>query len=235
MSHGSIAGHCRNVQRCYELDFCDTVLQFASLSFDVSLEEVLPTLIVGARLVVMGVNIWPPAELHRKIAEFELTVLNLPTAYWQELAREWADVSDLAPKIEPRLFIVGGDTMLPDALMLWQRTPMRSIRLLNAYGPTETTITATVFEVAPHPDANTTYRRVPIGRPLANRAIYILDQHRNPVPIGVHGRLHIGGAGLARGYLDRPDLTASAFVARPFSGEPGGTNVPDRRPGSVSG
>jgi thioesterase domain-containing protein/acyl carrier protein len=62
---------------------------------------------------------------------------------------------------------------------------------------------------------------VPIGRPLANRAIYILDQHRNPVPIGVHGRLHIGGAGLARGYLDRPDLTASAFIADPFSAEPG--------------
>jgi amino acid adenylation domain-containing protein len=221
VSHGSIAGHCRNVQRCYELDSCDIVLQFASLSFDVSLEEILPTLIVGARLVVMGPNFWPPAEFHRKIAEFELTVLNLPTAYWQDLAREWANIPDLASNIQPRLCIVGGDAMLPDALMFWQRTPMKSIRLLNAYGPTETTITATVFEVAPHPDETAVYRRVPIGRPLANRAIYILDQHRNPVPIGVHGRLHIGGAGLARGYLDRPDLTASAFIADPFSAEPG--------------
>ncbi len=90
----AIAGHCRNVQSTYELDSRDVVLQFASLSFDVSLEEILPTLIVGARLVVMGTNVWHPAEFHRKIAEFGLTVLNLPTAYWQELAREWADVPD---------------------------------------------------------------------------------------------------------------------------------------------
>ena len=221
VSHGAIAGHCRNVQRYYELDSRDVVLQFASLSFDVSLEEILPTLIVGARLVVMGTNVWHPAEFHRKISEFGLTVLNLPTAYWQELAREWADVPELVPNIQPRLFIVGGDTMLPDALKLWQQTPVNSIRLLNAYGPTETTITATAFEIAPRPGENTTYQRVPIGRPLANRAIYILDRHGNPVPIGVHGHLHIGGAGLARGYLNRPDLTAEKFVPDPFSAEPG--------------
>ena len=98
VSHGAIAGHCRNVQSTYELDSRDVVLQFASLSFDVSLEEILPTLIVGARLVVMGTNVWHPAEFHRKIAEFGLTVLNLPTAYWQELAREWADVPDAGPE-----------------------------------------------------------------------------------------------------------------------------------------
>jgi amino acid adenylation domain-containing protein len=221
VSHGSIAGHCRNAQRYYELDSRDVVLQFASLSFDVSLEEILPTLIVGARLVIMGTNVWPPAEFHRKISEFGLTVLNLPTAYWQELAREWAGVPELVPNIQPRLFIVGGDTMLPEVLKLWQRTPVNSIRLLNAYGPTETTITATAFEIAPRPGENTTYQRVPIGRPLANRAIYILDQHGNPVPKGVHGHLHIGGAGLARGYLNRPELTAEKFIPDPFSAAPG--------------
>jgi len=191
------------------------------LSFDVSLEEILPTLIVGARLVIMGPNVWHPAEFHRKISEFGLTVLNLPTAYWQELAREWAGVPELVPNIQPRIFIVGGDTMLPDVLKFWQRTPVNSIRLLNAYGPTETTITATAFEIAPRPVENTTDQRVPIGRPLANRAIYILDQYSHPVPIGVHGHLHIGGVGLARGYLNRPDLTAEKFVPDPFRAEPG--------------
>ena len=192
------------------------MLQFASLSFDVSLEEILPTLIAGARLVVMGPNIWQPAEFHRKISEFGLTVLNLPTVYWQELAREWAGVPALVPNIQPRLFIVGGDAMPPGALKLWQRTPVNSIRLLNAYGPTETTITATAFEIALRPGQNTTYQRVPIGRPLANRAIYILDQHNNPVPIGAQGNLHIGGAGLARGYLNQPELTAEKFLPDPF-------------------
>ena len=221
VSHGSIAGHCLNAQSIYELNSDDAVLQFASLSFDVSLEEILPTLIVGARLVIMGENIWHPAEFHRRISEFGLTVLNLPPIYWQELAREWAVAAKLVPNIQPRLFIVGSDTMLPEVLKLWQRTPAKSIRLLNAYGPTETTITATVFEVISRPGANTTYQRVPIGRPLGGRAIYILDQHDNPVPIGVHGHLHIGGAGLARGYLNRPDLTAENFIPDPFSAKPG--------------
>ncbi|HEV2436447.1 MAG TPA: amino acid adenylation domain-containing protein [Verrucomicrobiae bacterium] len=221
VSHGSIAGHCRNAQRLYELDSRDVVLQFASLSFDVSLEEILPTLIVGARLVIMGTNLWPPAEFHQKLSEFGLTVLNLPTAYWQELARAWAGVPELVPNIQPRLFIVGGDTMLPEVLQLWQRTPVSSIRLLNAYGPTETTITATAFEITPRPGEPTTDRRVPIGRPLANRVAYILDPHGHAVPIGVPGHLHIGGTGLARGYLNRPELTAEKFIPDPFSAAPG--------------
>jgi amino acid adenylation domain-containing protein len=217
VSHDAIAGHCRNVQHAYALSSHDGVLQFASLSFDVSLEEILPTLLCGARLVVMGTNVWHPAELQRKIAEFGLTVLNLPIAYWQELAREWAGVPDLAANIQPRLFIVGSDTMSPAALDLWRQTSMRSVRLINGYGPTETTITATVFEIA----ENTTYQRVPIGRPLANRTIAILDRHGNLVPIGVRGYLHIGGASLARGYLNRPELTAEKFIPDPFSAVPG--------------
>jgi aspartate racemase len=221
VSHGSLASHCRDVQRYYELDPSDRVLQFASLSFDLSLEQILPTLIVGARLVMMGSDVWHTAEFHRKISELGLTVLNLPTGYWQELAREWADVPDVALGIRPRLFVVGGDIMLPDALRLWQRTPMNSIRLLNAYGPTETTITATVFEVRPRPSEITAFQRIPIGRPLVNREIYILDRYGNPVPVGVPGELHIGGLCLARGYLNRPDLTAEKFIPHPFGTEPG--------------
>jgi amino acid adenylation domain-containing protein len=221
VSHGSITDHCRSAQRYYELDASDGVLQFASLSFDVSLEEILPTLIVGAKLVVMGTDVWHPAEFHRKISEFGLTVLNLPSAYWQELARQWAGVPELVPNIQPRLFIVGGDTMLPDGLNLWQRTPVNSVRLLNAYGPTETTITATAFEFSPRLSENRPFQRIPIGRPLANREIYILDNYGNPVPVGVPGELHIGGVGVGRGYLDRPELTAEKFVPNPFGEEPG--------------
>jgi amino acid adenylation domain-containing protein len=221
VSHRSIVDHCQSVQQYFELNSLDAVLQFTSPSFDVSLEEILPTLIVGARLVIMGASVWHPTEFHRKISQYGLTVLNLPTAYWQELAREWADVPELVPNIQPRLFIVGGDTVLPGALKLWRRTPAKAIRLLNGYGPTETTITAAIFEISSPAGEGTTYERVPIGRPLANRAIYILDQWGNPVPIGVSGQLHIGGAGLARGYLNRPDLTAEKFVRDPFRAEPG--------------
>ncbi len=221
VSHGSIADYCRSAQRYFELDASDGVLQFASLSFDVSLEEILPTLMVGAKLVVMGTDMWQPAEFHQKISEFGLTVLTFPTAYWQELARQWAGVPELVPSIQPRLFIVGGDTMLPDGLDLWQRTPVNAVRLLNVYGPTETTITATAFEFSPGLCENRTFQKIPIGRPLANREIYILDNYGNPVPVGVPGELHIGGVSLARGYLNRPELTAEKFVPNPFSEEPG--------------
>ncbi|HVB55147.1 MAG TPA: amino acid adenylation domain-containing protein [Candidatus Acidoferrales bacterium] len=221
VSHDSIGEHCLSVQKYYELEASDGVLQFASLSFDLSLEQILPTLIVGARLVMMGAEVWHATEFHKKVAEFKLTVLNLSTGYWQELARAWTDLSDLVPNIQPKVFIVGGDTMLPEFFELWQRTPMRSIRLINAYGPTETTITATAFEIIPRPRENSTFQRIPIGRPIVNRETYILNKYGNPVPVGVAGELYIGGACLARGYLNRADLTAETFIPNPFSRGPG--------------
>lgn len=221
VSHASIADHCRNVQSYYQLDSTDRVLQFASLSFDLSLEQILPTLIVGARLVMMSADVWHPTEFHKRIAELGLTVLNLSTGYWQELAREWADVPELIRGIEPKVFIVGGDTMLPEFLELWQRTPVSSVRLINAYGPTEATITATALDLTVPLRGHPTFRQIPIGRPLANRKIYILGKYGNVVPVGIRGELHIGGPCLARGYLNRPDLTAENFIPNPFSEEPG--------------
>ena len=221
VSHRAIADHCLNAQSCYRLDSSDIVLQFASLSFDVSLEEILPTLMAGARLVIMGPELWPPADFHHKIDAFGLSVLNLPTAYWQELAHEWADLPELIPNIRPRLIVVGGEAMSPQALKVWRRSPVNAIRLVNAYGPTEATITATTFDVPFEAGETEHSERVPIGHPLANRTVYILDRYGQPVPIGVRGILHIGGEGLARGYLNRSDLTAEKFVTDPFSARPG--------------
>jgi non-ribosomal peptide synthetase component F len=149
IAHSSIAKHCHTVQRYYELDSSDRVLQFSTFAFDASLEQILPTLIVGARLVLRGPEIWTITNFHEKIRDFGLTVINLPTAYWQQLTREWANSPKLILNSQLRLVIVGGDRMLPEDIELWLQTPMHSVRLLNAYGPTETTITATVFEIFP--------------------------------------------------------------------------------------
>jgi amino acid adenylation domain-containing protein len=220
VSHGSIVNHCRDIARYYELVASDRILQFASLSFDLSLEQILPTLLVGATLVLQAPKVWPIAEFNHVLAKSGLTVLNLPTAYWQELTREWADLPEVVPNHRPRLVIVGGDVMSPEALGRWQRTPLRAVRLINAYGPTEATITASAFEITPQLGPAKTFQNVPIGRPLTNREIYILDRYGNPVPIGVAGELYIGG-GLARGYLNRPELTAEKFIPNWFSGESG--------------
>jgi thioesterase domain-containing protein/acyl carrier protein len=191
------------------------------VSFDVSLEQLLPTLIAGASLVIWRVDLENTTDFYRKITECKITILSLPTAYFQELARDWADRSAQDSACQPRLVSVGGDTLSPDAVLLWHRTPLKSIRLINAYGPTEATITATSFDVTPQLGETAQLERVPIGRPLANRTTYILDKYGSPVPVGVPGELYIGGAGLARGYLKQPDQTAEKFVPDPFSRQPG--------------
>ncbi len=220
VSHGTLAEHCVAIREYYELTHQDRVLQFAAFNFDASLEQILPTLIAGAALVVRGPDIWSISEFPARIHEYGLTVVNLPTAYWAQLAREWVGMSDPRPANDLRLVIVGGDRMSSEALRLWRQTPAGAARLLNAYGPTEATITATTFEVAA--DFEQTKRpEVPIGRPVSGRKAYILDAHGRPVPVGVAGELYLGGAGLARGYRSRPDWTADRFVPDPFSDVPG--------------
>jgi amino acid adenylation domain-containing protein len=219
--HGAIANHCLTVKEYYELTSDDRVLQFASLSFDLSLEQILPTLTVGATLVMMSTDVWHTAEFQKGVSESGVTVLNIPTGYWQELAREWLDHPESIPARRPRLVIAGGEAMLPEFLELWQRTPMRSIRLINAYGPTETTITATAFEITESIENHPVSRNIPIGRPLAQRETYILNRYGNQVALGVRGELHIGGDCLARGYINSADATADKFIPDPFSDRPG--------------
>ncbi|MEH1938078.1 MAG: amino acid adenylation domain-containing protein [Nostoc sp.] len=215
--HGAIANHCCIIQQAYELEKSDRVLQFASINFDASLEQIFPTLIAGATLVLRGSDVWTPTNFQKIISDFGLTVVNLPTAYWQQLAQEWAKTQVLDTNSQLRLVIVGGDVMLPEYVAIWQQSAMSRVRLVNAYGPTETTITATLFEILPQLSEDINLKKMPIGRPLPNRTVYILDRYLQPVPIGVPGELYIGGVCLAKGYLNRPELTQEKFIPNPFS------------------
>ncbi|MFM9161091.1 MAG: AMP-binding protein, partial [Dolichospermum sp.] len=117
-----------------------------------------------------------------------------------------------------RLVITGSEQVLPEKLALWQKLVTekgQNIQWINAYGLTETTITSTVYQLPVNYQLNTTHS-VPIGRPIANTEIYILDHNLQPVPIGIPGELHIGGAGLARGYLNRKQLTKEKFISNPI-------------------
>ncbi len=213
--HEAIGRHSLQIAREYQIGPADRVLQFASLTFDVSLEQILPTLISGATLVMRGQDAWSTSELHRQVRAHGITVADLTPAYWKELAREWRDQPELAAGNPLRLITVGGDVMSAEGLAAWRQSEMRRVRLVNAYGPTEATITATLFEV--DPSAAAAERRVPIGRPLPGRKVHILDRQGNLVPVGVPGEVHLGGAGIALGYLNQPQLTSEKFVRDPFS------------------
>ncbi|MBN8226492.1 amino acid adenylation domain-containing protein [Corallococcus macrosporus] len=180
------------------------VLQFASLSFDLSVEEIFTTLCSGATLVLAPLEDLMPGEPLRKLLRDEaLTVISLTPA----------TLAATAPEGLPalRTVISGGEALPPEVVARW--APGRTF--VNTYGPTEATVMATLTEC-------TADGRVPsIGRPLANVRVYVLDARGGLVPVGVKGELHLGGVGVARGYAGRPALTAERFVPDAFSGEAG--------------
>jgi amino acid adenylation domain-containing protein len=213
--HGALAHHGAAVRLRYALTAADRVLQFASPSFDVAAEEVFATLASGATLVLRLDALPESFDGFRRFVEREgITVLNLPASFWHS----WVDDLERTPARLPeslRLVIAGNETVLANRLRAWRRMAGDRIRWLNAYGPTEATITDTVYEPAPGGDADTATGVVPIGRPLAGVRALVLDPELRPVPPGISGELHLGGPTLAYGYLGRPDLTAERFVPDP--------------------
>jgi amino acid adenylation domain-containing protein len=214
VERGALSAHCRAMAGVYGLGPADGVLQFSQYSFDASLEQILPTLAAGARLVMRGEELWSPRQLLGQVQSEQVTVLNLPSAYWQPAMGEWAQTPDALAGTRLRLVIAGGERLGRPGLQQWSRLGLAGTRLLNAYGPTETTITATLGEIAPGDEWIT------IGRPLPGRTAYILDRHGRPVPAGVVGELYLGGALLARGYLNQPGLTSDRFGPDPHAGDP---------------
>jgi len=216
ISHASIATHIKNVVKEYEINSQSRVLQFASISFDTALEQIFETLNCGATLAVRGKNIWSIEEFNQQLVDLDLTVIDLPPSYLHELFLSWKDKPDLFLKSSLQLIISGGDKITPATLHLWQQLPSHSIRFLNAYGPTEATIGAVLFELTDYIPEETS-KNLPIGRPLSGRLAYILDQQGQLVPPGISGELHLGGQGLAQGYLNHPELTAEKFIPNPFT------------------
>ncbi len=197
----------------------DRLLQFASYSFDASVEEIFPALSVGATVVLRPANlIAADASFVAFLQEQRIDTVDLPTAFWHQWSQQVAAGLSL-PGDTLRLVIVGGEKLEQRYLASWMANPItRACEVLNTYGPTEATVYAT--SIALDASAALPAREVCIGRPVANTRIYVLDELLQPVPMGVVGEIHIGGTQVARGYLDRPELTAERFVADPFSKTP---------------
>ena len=220
LTHAGLVNHHIAVQKLYDLRSSDRVLQFSSISFDIAVEEIFPTWIAGATLI-LRTEATPLGgrDFVRWIGEREITVLDLPTAYWHELIHQLSDLEQSMPAAM-RLVIVGGEKASSKALASWNKLVAGRVRWINTYGPSEASIIATAYE----PRADRVWEAsesIPIGRPIANTQVYLLDPDLNPAPEGTSGELHIGGVGLARGYLNQPQLSADKFIINPFTADPG--------------
>ncbi|MEU7693420.1 amino acid adenylation domain-containing protein [Microbispora sp. SCL1-1] len=212
VEHRAIAARIRWMREEYGLAPGDRVVQFASLSFDTHLEEVFPTLAAGAALVLLPGGAATLPDLLAAPGGERVTMLDLPTAYWHHLVEE---IDQIAWPPALRLVVIGGEQASGGAVARWHGRFGDRVRLVNTYGPTEAAVIATATDLGPTP-----YGRPPIGRPVGATTVHVLDAAGAPVPKGVIGELVIGGAGVARGYLRRPALTAAAFVPDPL-GPPG--------------
>ncbi|MEU6432601.1 amino acid adenylation domain-containing protein, partial [Microbispora sp. NPDC046973] len=182
----------------------DVTLQLVSYGFDVAGSEIFPALVGGAHIVVAdAATRTSPPDLQRLLLERNVTIAHIPPSILGAL--------DPAGLPALRVLATGGEPCPPDVARAWSA----GRRFVNAYGPTETTICAVN---AADPDCD---GPLPIGVPIPNARVYVLNRHLEPVPTGVPGELYISGVGLARGYHDRPALTAERFVADPF-GDDGG-------------
>ncbi|MBN9669609.1 non-ribosomal peptide synthetase [Roseibium aggregatum] len=207
VSHGALSGHCEIIAGEYGLSAKDIVLQFAPASVDTAIEQILPILTVGGRLELRPEGLQTPEAFRSMLEERRVTVADLPPVYLHELLRAWESQKTDLSGLALRLTIVGGEALTSEVVDLWGRSGLADRQLLNAYGPTEATITALVHTVKP----SARERSIPIGRPLPGTEIYILDRDGNPVPDTVVGELHIGGDRLAEGYRNRADLTKEKF------------------------
>ncbi len=185
------------------------------IGFDLTVTALFPPLLAGRRVVFVpaerGIEALGSALLERE----GFSLIKLTPAHLALLGR-WLPGEGLARRA--RALVVGGEALLGEELAFW-REHAPETRIFNEYGPTETVVGCSVYEVPPGPAAP---GPVPIGRPIANARLYLLDPGLEPVPAGLPGEVFVGGDGVARGYLGRPELTAERFVPDPFAGEPGG-------------
>jgi len=217
----ALANFVAAAAKVYPIGEDDRVLQFASLAFDTSAEEIYPVLARGGALALRTEEMIAfPEVLLGRCREWGITVLDLPTAFWHEMvsALESAGQKLGAPL---RLLILGGERPLPEKLAAFGVLHEKGLRLLNTYGPTEATVVATCADLSPHMATWPAEQEAGIGLPLPNVVAHVMDARIRPQPLGIAGELYLGGEGLARGYLFAPALTAQKFLPDPCSEIPG--------------
>jgi amino acid adenylation domain-containing protein len=212
VAHRGVMNYLVFIAKTYELGAADVVLPLSSICFDPSVRDIFGPLTSGARIVLMrDQEVLDPQAVLAEIAQHNVTrILAINPATLRPLLTTAEDKGLSAASI--RTILVSGEPLHRLDVARARRFAPNAM-IVNHYGPTETTMTATCHVVGP---AEAGERRVPVGRPIDNVQVYVLDEDLKPVPFGAAGEVHIGGAGVARGYLNRPELTAEKFVPNPF-------------------
>ncbi|PYB95761.1 non-ribosomal peptide synthetase, partial [Pseudomonas protegens] len=221
ITHNALSQHARATARYFNMTAADRGLQFSTFNFDAFVEQLYPALICGASVVIRGKELWDSETFYRELIEQGISIVDLSTAYWFMLGK------DFAAK-EPRDFgrlrqlNLGGEAMPAEGVAAWKQAGLDQVCLLNTYGPTETTVSATAHDCGAYlTGAEPMPAVIPLGKALPGRSIYLLDNSGNLPLNGVIGELMIGGDLLARGYHNRPGLTAERFIPDPFSRDGG--------------
>lgn len=213
ITHGGLMNYLRWAMKEYGQQAKRSALVHSSISFDLTVTGLYVPLLLGGRVELLpedsGVD-----GLLRAVRQSSCGLVKITPAHL-ELLSQRLNPGEVAGKVG--LFVIGGENLRAESLRFW-REFSPTTRLINEYGPTETVVGCCAYEVQP---ADPQSGSVPIGKPIDNTRLYILDPAWNPVPAGTVGELYIGGAGVARGYLNRPELTQDRFLADPFCGSPG--------------
>jgi amino acid adenylation domain-containing protein len=218
ITHRSVVNLVTDVVRKFRLDRESRFLQFASPSFDVAVEEIYPVLSIGGGVALQtGNSLYSFTDLAGTLERHEVTTIDLPAVYWREWAREMSMNGRRAPR-SLNLVIAGGERVSPEVLKEWKG---QGVSLLHAYGVTEATVNSIAYLTPADLADRENLTEIPIGLPMANTEVYLLDARLQPTPLRVPGEMYLGGAGLARGYLKRPELTAEKFAPSPFGKRPG--------------
>uniref|UniRef100_UPI000EB19C0E amino acid adenylation domain-containing protein n=1 Tax=Pseudomonas aeruginosa TaxID=287 RepID=UPI000EB19C0E len=210
VSHGPLVSHIRATGERYETSPADCELHFMSFAFDGAHEGWMHPLINGARVLVRDDSIWLPEETYAQMHRHGVTIGVFPPVYLQQLA-EHAERDGNPPPV--RVYCFGGDAV-PQASYELAWESLRPDYLFNGYGPTETVVTPLLWKACPQDPCGAAY--APIGTLLGRRRAYVLGADLDLLPLGLAGELYLGGEGVARGYLDRPALTAERFVPDPY-------------------
>lgn len=218
ISHKNWISYQHAIVKQYDLDNSERVLQFSTISFDIFIEELSASILNGGTLIIpskekelLQQDFW------NNIIQHEVSVVSLPTAYWNYLCSD-SNLKSNSRMSKLSKVIVGGEAMPVQNLASWQLSVSSRIKLFNTYGPTETTVVATSADVTNY---QPTINAVPIGKALNNVGLAVLDEQQQLCPIGSVGELYVGGEGLALKYLNQDILTTEQFIDNPFYNELG--------------